>query len=133
MFTTSSQPRRAGAASAEMLAGNIVCVRFSGHATAAVLEQVLPSVRAQIALGPKAVVFDATGVTSFDSDVRNPGFELLHAFRSAGVTAATGAVTSTAVRMIGSAIAFGAGLPLEFFAKVDDALARARELAEKKR
>jgi hypothetical protein len=61
--------------------------------------------------------------------VRAPGFARLQAARAAGLQKGMASVTSAMVRMMGAAIPFGAGLPLEFFATYDDALARAKELA----
>ena len=98
------------------------------------VEQALTPARALVARGTvRAVVFDTTSMTTVDADVRSVVFELLSVFRTAGVTAATAAVTSGAARMMGAAIAFGAGLPIEFFATFDEALARAKARAAKKR
>jgi hypothetical protein len=130
-FFSTSPPRPDGSSTVDLLPGGIVRVCFSGHVSAGVVERALDPSRALVEGRPHAVLFDTIGVTSFDPSVRSPGFELLSLFRQAGITIATAAVASQAVRMMGSAIAFGAGLPLEFFVTFEEAHARAKELVEK--
>ena len=122
-----------GTAITELLDGNLGVVRLRGHMSKLVIEAALQDVRALITRGARAFILDTTGVSGFDTDIRSTGFELLSTLRRRGVAGAAAAVTSPAVRMLASAIAFGTGLPVEFFPTFDQARACAAQLAATRR
>ncbi len=125
MAATPSQ--KTGTARADLVGGDVLRIRFTGHVDGRAIESVLSGVRAILNKKPQGVIFDTCGVTSVDPNLRAAALTLLKELRAAGVRAAKAAANSSGVRMMGAAIAFGAGLPIEFFSTYDEALARMKD------
>jgi len=122
-----SAPRLPGKARVTQLDPRTMHIRFEGHASGAVVEGVLPEVKRLLSTGAvRGLVIDAAGVTGFTPDVSQAGRTLLGLFVEAGVKACSTAVSSGAIRMIGTAIGFAAGLPIEFVSTDDEAQAAVR-------
>lgn len=85
------------------------------------MEEILLLVRERLTGGARAFIFDAVQVSGFDADIRSKAFDVLSALRRARVLGAAAAVTSPGLRMLGAAVAFGTGLPIEFFPTFEDA------------
>lgn len=77
---------------------------------------------------PPFALFDATGVTSFSADSREPGGAILEELKTRGVHRAYVVTSSSAVRMIGSAVALAVGLRICFYESRDIALAEIDKL-----
>lgn len=64
---------------------------------------------------PRFALFDATGVTGFSADSREPGGNILSRLKKRGVSRTCVVTESGAIRMIGSAVALAVGLSIRFF------------------
>lgn len=101
----------------------VLIVRFRGRVSGAQTMQLLETVREELAAEPvRAFVFDCTRAESYTVDVRAPGVELLQALRDAGATRGYAAASSSSIRMIGTAVAFVAGVNVRFVESVSEAV-----------
>jgi ABC-type cobalamin transport system ATPase subunit len=86
-----------------------------GYQDGASITRLLEAVRGALqGRKARAIVFDTTQMDGFSPTVRSPGVELLTLVKSSGAGRGVAIATSAGVRMMGAAIAFAAGLPLEF-------------------
>jgi hypothetical protein len=67
-------------------------------------------------------LIDTLETTGYEPSVRGPGVALLKAMKQYGVVAGAAVASSGTVRMIGAAVAFVAGLQVEFVPTRDEAL-----------
>jgi hypothetical protein len=121
---------RSGGVELDVPEPSILRILFHGHVDGPVVEEAVHLAREHLIRAPaRVVVFDTMGVTSFDGSVRRPGIDLLRALKAAGVGSAVVAVVSKGIRLVGVAVSITARFPLAFFVSVEQAMARARELA----
>jgi hypothetical protein len=73
-------------------------------------------------------VFDALRVSGFSADSRGPGGRLLSICKQAGARRVMVVTDSSAIRMIGSTVAFATGMSIRFFATRAEALAAIEQL-----
>ncbi len=64
---------------------------------------------------PRYALFDATRVTGWTADSREPGGAILMRLKKRGVTRTCVITENSAIRMIGSAVALAVGLSIRFF------------------
>ena len=64
---------------------------------------------------PRYALFDATGVTGFSPDSREPGGAILGLLKKRGVKRTFVVTDNSAIRMIGSAVALATGLSIRFY------------------
>ncbi len=104
----------------------MVEITFTGHIDGNIMA---PAVAALNAAGEReaihVVVFEATGITGFETSVRGPGSALLSSTKRFGALGIA-AIRATPVRMMATTLAFATGLPLRIVA----AASEARDLAE---
>jgi hypothetical protein len=67
------------------------------------------------ASSPRFALFDASGVTGFSADSREPGGAILTRLKKRGVSRTCVVTQNGAIRMIGSAVALAVGLSIRFF------------------
>ncbi len=72
---------------------------------------------------PRFFLINGERLSGFDAAIRSDSAELLRALRAAGVLKVAAVTELSAVRMLGTAVSFAAGLPLKFYAKRAEALA----------
>lgn len=110
---TVTRPRRA-----------FVKTEFKGYITTELVDQAANQLKAAIKGEPvQAALFDASGVSGYDPMLVAAGNRLLKVVKDAAVPRTAAVASSTAVRMMGSAIAFGLGLRMRFFETEKEALA----------
>jgi hypothetical protein len=102
---------------------DIIEVIFRDYVTSAQVEDAIDDARRAMAAWPaRFVIINTTETTGYDASVRRPGVALLGLLKASGVIGGATVAPSSAVRMIGSAVAFVAGLKLEFVATRPEAL-----------
>ncbi len=110
-------------------APDVIEVSMYGYMDGLAIGHMLDEVRTLAASRPaRAIIFDATPISGFSPDVRQPGVRLLGFLRESGVPKAFALGANPAVRMMAFAIAFAARLPLEFVKDRHEALSRIAEL-----
>ena len=100
---------------------DVLEIAFEGHINGKALDDLLKSLPSDRV---RDVLFDASGVTNYDIDVRGPGLELLKRVKALGVEKAVAVAHLGSVRMIATALTFAAGLPMEFVESRTTALMR---------
>lgn len=86
-----------------------------GYQDEASITRLVEAVRGALDERPaRAILFDASEIAGFSPNVRKPGVELLSLIRARGIARAVAIAPTPGVRMMGAAIAFAAGLPLDF-------------------
>ena len=112
----------------------ILSIGFSGRVDGAVARQAVVEVRQ--ALGgrrARVILCNTLDIIEVEMSSRAAGRELLEVAKEHGVTASYCAVASTAVRMIGVALALTVGLRVHFFATMEAARAAASDLSSLRR
>jgi hypothetical protein len=88
---------------------------FTGYVTLDVAQS--GYVAAFALLGDRAVHYwtiDVSAITGFEASIRSAGFRWMKDFRSRGGQRMFVVTASSAVRMMGSALAFATGMPVSF-------------------
>ena len=112
----------------------ILSLGFSGRVDGAVAHQALVEVRQTLRSRRARLILCTTlDITEVQMSSRAAGRELLEVAKEHGVTASYCAVASTAVRMIGVALALTVGLRVHFFATMEAARAAASDLSSLRR
>ncbi len=108
--------------------GDVLVVRFCGYVTGANTRRITEAARRALSeRAPRTFVFDCSTAHSYSTDVREPGVELLQSLRQAGAEHGYAVSVSSSVRMIGTAIAFVAGIKVKFVETLPEALAELSE------
>lgn len=81
---------------------------------------------------PRFAIFDATPVTGFSADSREPGGAILACLKRRGVVRTCVVTESGSIRMIGSAVALATGHSVRFFENRVMALAEISKLRAQK-
>ncbi len=93
-----------------------------GHATAKTLDAANAELLAACEKEAlRAVIFEGTGITSFDADVRKSGSALLSTMKRLGLFGIA-ALRNAPVRMLASTIVFASGIALPIVATREEAL-----------
>jgi hypothetical protein len=125
---SSEQPHSARQDRVAWWTEDVLAVFFRGHVTGAQTQSVIEAART--ALEGRSVrffVIDALDANSYSTDVRESGVALLRLFGKAGATRGVAVSTSGAIRMIGAAVAFVAGVRVEFVGSRHEANKRLAE------
>ena len=105
-------------------------VAFTGHVDAAQVHRTVDEARRAVRdQPPTSFVIDATDASNYSTDVRGPGIELMQLLRDAGAIRGYAVAPSSAIRMIGTAVAFVAGIQVRFVSTLDEAMNEARQVA----
>jgi hypothetical protein len=105
----------------------LLVVEMGGHVTNELLADLSEHlVKALRAVPSKAVIVDTTPATGIDANVREQGFRVLTTLKENGAPFLVAVSQLTALRMLGSAVAFGARYPLQFV----ETLASAQKLVD---
>ncbi len=92
-------------------------VVFRGYVTKAAVERAVGELRERLIGGAfQFLVIDGGQISGYEADVRKPGVQLLRVAREAGIRGGVCVSPSSAVRMMGAAVAFVASLPFDFVA-----------------
>lgn len=90
-------------------------VVFAGHVTGAGMQRALPRLSEMLQLRMlRQVLIDASQITSYTPDVREPGRELFRLLNSAGAQITVAITPSPIVRMMGAAVALATGTRIRF-------------------
>jgi hypothetical protein len=120
---------RAGDVEVDVPEEGILRVTYRGFITGPVVERSLAPTRERLARSPARVVFfDTLGMEGFDASVRGPGADLLRFLKGSKLDAGVVAASSTAVRLIGTALGITARFPMAFVKTSEEAMAHAREV-----
>jgi hypothetical protein len=102
---------------------DVIEVSFRDRVTSGQVDQAIE--RARELLRNKAArlfLIDTLETTGYEPSVRGPGVALLKVMKEHGVIAGAATASSGTVRMIGAAVAFVAGLQVEFVPTREEAL-----------
>jgi len=120
---TTTQEAPAGKVTTRYLEGSIVETVYTGHCGRVLVQSVLdltPEVLEKVP-GTSWLV-DASGAVTVDADARIPGQEILKLFKAGGGRLFAVVTSWAPLRLIFSAVAFAAGLPIKIFGHRDEAL-----------
>ena len=121
-------PREPGKARVVWLRPDTLEVIYSGRITGEEVDDSVTQTREQLVRRPaRFLIVDCGEITSYAADVRSGGVALLKVLKGCGAERAVCITPSPAVRMMASAVAFVAGLPVTFFAARADALRHLQE------
>ena len=103
--------------------GDIVIVKFPRVANGAQTDQLAKQLERDIRERfPRGFIFDALGTDTYTVDVRAAGARLLSILARAGADRGCCVTRHSSIRMIGTAVAFVAGVNVEFKQSMQDAL-----------
>lgn len=112
-------------------AGDVSVVEFYGHISGAIVTEAVNRLEEQLAAQPASfLVIDGTAIEGYSPDVRVSGVALLKVAKRYGIQCGVCVSPSSAVRMMGAAVAFVASLPFDFVetrTQAEQALQRRRE------
>lgn len=134
--TKHQDPRGNGEVTTRHLEGTIVESVYTGYCTRALVQSVLDITPEVLREVPGTCwLLDLSGATDADADARVPGLSILKLFKENGGDRFAVVVTWGPLRMIMTAVAFTAGLPIKLFNNREDALAflRARTAGNHKK
>jgi hypothetical protein len=136
MFATKTTKSPDGEVTTRHLEGSIVETSYRGVCTRALVQSVLEITPEVLDSVPGTLwLVDLSSITSSEAMARIPGADLLKIFRERGGAEFAVSISSAALRMIFTAIAFAAPVPLKLFATREEALAhlRSRPAAQRAR
>src|SRR5262249_47403405 len=120
---------RAGDVEVDVPEEGILRVTYRGFITGPVVERLLALARERLRRQPaRGVLLGALGVEGFDASVRGPGADMLRFLKGTTLDSGIVAVSSTAVRLIGTALGITARFPMAFVKTSEEAMARARKV-----
>jgi hypothetical protein len=96
---------------------NIVAIEFAGRVAGHTVEAAVVGLAHELRTGrTQLLIIDCTTTTTYAADVRGPGIVLLETARRGGVERVACVSLSAAIRMMGSVVAFGAQVAVDFVA-----------------
>jgi hypothetical protein len=117
----------------EWWSNDVLAVIFRGNVTASQTEEVLEAAQRDLdGRSLRHFVVDAEHAVTYSADVRAPGVALLRTLRTAGATGGVAISRSPAIRMIGAAVAFVAGVRVEFVESRVQATDRLKQLRDER-
>jgi hypothetical protein len=103
--------------------GDVVIVTFPRIASGATTDLLTEQVRSElVGRYPRAFVFDCLGTETYTVDVRASGAKLLQTLARAGAEKGCCVTEKSSIRMIGTAVAFVAGVGVKFVRTLPEAL-----------
>jgi hypothetical protein len=110
---------------------DVIEVCFRDRVTSGQVEQAIEQARDLLRkAAARLFLIDTLGTTGYEPSVRGPGVTLLKVMKDHGVTAGAATASSGTVRMIGAAVAFVAGLQVEFVPTREEALRKLDDLRQ---
>lgn len=103
--------------------GDVVVINFPRIASGATTDLLTEELRGELSgRFPRAFVFDCLGTESYTVDVRASGASLLQTLARAGADRGCCVTEKSSIRMIGTAVAFVAGVSVKFVRTLPEAL-----------